>query len=325
MMRKEYRFMLIAVLLAVLTLGFVLYKEYKISQQSEALYVAPVLAQQHADVNRIVIAGAASPVELERDKKNMWRVMSSGGYPARQDKVQTLLDTLAAAQKNIPPATNVAEEYVNYGVAENSARASFFVDQTRLATIHIGNIGTAEGVKTYLRNSEALQVWESQRELALTTCNGTWIQQGLVHFNPENVKVMVLQRHDGKSVRLYKNNKEDTSFTLDSNESEDALALPLNVTSLMHALNRQTVLHTKAVGHVSFPTNQQTEMIVTTFQDNVFLLTMAEVDGAVWARYDITLADEIPEGFVRDIEMPEDIEQWAYRFADSPITLLVKE
>jgi hypothetical protein len=147
-----------------------------------------LLAFHAADIDEVLLEdGEGRHLALKKDK-GRWLLPEAGSFPADTDRVQSLIDRLAAMERGWPEASTL-EAAVRFKVAEDRyvRKLNLLKSGTAQAIVYLG---TSPGLrKMYLRAENDPEIHTlALRQHELDVKTDRWIDTGILHLAPERIK-----------------------------------------------------------------------------------------------------------------------------------------
>lgn len=224
-MIKNKLILLGTVTVVVIIAASVLVKSRAPQTEKDKIAFFPGLAEKIESVNHIAIVGYADQVNLSRHN-DTWGIDEFDGYPALPDKVKRAV--LGAADLNInAPKTALPRLYHRLGVdgpeAEDTSSILLTLkdkSKNKLAEIIVGNPRRSSAAQSspglYVRKPDAAQSYLVDGVLDITAYKTDWMERSLFDIPADTVKSIRIDHPDGDTFTLFKQEKGQENFALES-------------------------------------------------------------------------------------------------------------
>ena len=153
-------------------------------------YALPELRDHLNDVKSLSVTGAGNQLIVTVEKGEQgWTVKERGGYAADVGKVREYLNKLADAKGMLVALDGLGKP----------------------AQLIVGAIAT-RGDATYVRRARDKQSWLARGAIVPDKSTAMWLAKSLADVQATRVREVVLNRPDGKSLRVYKDATSDPNF-----------------------------------------------------------------------------------------------------------------
>ncbi|MGZ8143634.1 MAG: DUF4340 domain-containing protein, partial [Methylosarcina sp.] len=206
------------------------YRQPDSENSDEAAYALPELRRHVNDVKTVgIIASDNKPVVTLENSEHGWTVREKEGYPADTGKLRGLLLNLADARL-LQEKTAHAERYKELGVEDlkNKEAKGVLIKLEGLAgpaQLIIGN-GSNHGGGTFVRRPDDNQSWLAQGQIRVDRDPVQWLDTALIDIAPDRIAEIELNKAQGKSLRLFRQEPGNGNFQLGGLPSGRELAAP---------------------------------------------------------------------------------------------------
>lgn len=255
--------------------------------QVNALFL-PELEASLGDIDRVRVAGAGNQTlaTLER-RPDSWVVAEKGEYPADIAKIRGALRALAEAriveQKTANPAY-----YDRLGVASVDSEDARGVELTAYAgeAVHASVIvGDSDAANLqYVRSSDAETSYLVDREIEVPRNAVGWIDTTIMDLSSSRVASVTIEHPDGETVRITKDDPDETNFTVENVPEGRELSYP-GVANVIANTLRDLRLGDVAPAGAELP-DETTRATFRTFDGLVVNATAFTRDGEQWVRFE---------------------------------------
>lgn len=203
-----------AALFAIATSGWLDYSK-RTEQQPGSEPLIPGLSEHINDVKAVSLIGAENkPLVSLHNDGNGWTVGEQGNYPADTGKLRGLLLDLANT-KLLQSKTSKAEHYGELGVEDMAGKQAkgLLIRLEGLvepANIIVGQASNHGG--SFVRRPEQAQSWLTSMRLTVDRDPQHWLNPVLTDIAAQRIAEVGLTAADGKTLRVFKNKAEDSSF-----------------------------------------------------------------------------------------------------------------
>jgi hypothetical protein len=217
------------------------YRQPDSENSDEAAYALPELRRHVNDVKTVaIIASDNKPVVTLENGEHGWTVREKEGYPADTGKLRGLLLNLADARL-LQEKTAHAERYADLAVEDvkNKDAKGVLIKLEGLAEpaqLIIGN-GSSHGGGTFVRRPNDNQSWLAQGQIRVDRDPVQWLDTALIDIAPDRIAEIELNKAQGKSLRLFRQEPGNGNFQLGGLPSGRELAAPDVVGGLASTLS----------------------------------------------------------------------------------------
>src|SRR5690606_37897630 len=197
--------------------------------QVDALFL-PELQAALDDVDRIEVVGAGDDTvaTLER-RPESWVVAEKAGYPADIAKIRGALLALSEAriveQKTANPTyyDRLGVEPVESEDASGIQLTAYAGDTVRASVV----VGTSDAANLqYVRQRDADTSYLVDREIDLPRDAIGWIDPAILDVASDRIASVTIEHPDGEVVRISKEDREQTNFTVENVPDGRELSYP---------------------------------------------------------------------------------------------------
>ncbi|GAB4184328.1 MAG: hypothetical protein OHK0024_24470 [Thalassobaculales bacterium] len=282
----------------------------------------PGLTARLNDVHGLQIAKAAEQVTLVRSG-DTWKAPDKGDYPARFEKVRSLLVGLSQL-KVAERKTADASLHDRLDLAPTEAKDSKSIRVTLLdaggktiADLFVGKQrygggGLSAGV--YVRRAEESQTWLAKGDLEVRDPAVDWLDRGIVDLAGKRVAEARVGQPDGSIMVLTKAEADKEDFTLAGIPEGHKVSSQYSVNATAGVLERLTFDDVRRAEGLSFGEPVST---YRTHDGLTAAASFAEADGKTWLRLTVTAADGAAEEVRKEAaEISQKLNGWAYQLAE---------
>ncbi|WP_102796629.1 DUF4340 domain-containing protein [Bowmanella denitrificans] len=213
-MAKHLLSLLLVLLLAV-GAGFLLLTQEDGQAKLQQGPLLPALAEQGSHVTHLAIQDAQGLLIEAELVDGKWLVSSEGGYPADEQKLAELLQSLVDANR-LQAKTRQPEHFHRLGLQALDAPGSTASLLTLEATQHswqllIGNTPNS-GHGRYVRFADDQQSWLIDQDLSLPMAARDWMRQPILDFDKQ--QIASISRLDGSAWQILRDSAEQPDYQL---------------------------------------------------------------------------------------------------------------
>lgn len=183
-----------------------------------ATLALPELDNHLNDVKSFSITGPGQKLlaTLEKDAGG-WTLKEKGGYRADAGKVREYLLKLGQSRLLEAKTTN-EQRYAELGLADIGATGSTGVllaldGLGKPVQLLLGNVNT-RGDATFVRRAGDKQSWLAKGNLLPDKTAANWLDKSIVDLPATRVREVVLNKPEGKPLRVFKQQPADTSYAV---------------------------------------------------------------------------------------------------------------
>jgi len=241
---------------------------------------------------RVVRAGNETVATLER-RPDSWVVAEKQGYPADIAKIRGALRALAEA-RIVEQKTANPEYYERLGVqpvesddATGVELIAYAGDDVRASVI----VGTSDAANLqYVRVSDARTSYLVDRRIEVPRDTVGWIDPTIIDVSSSRVASVTIEHPDGETVRITKNDRNDTNFTVENVPEGRELSYP-GVANVLANTLRDLKLDDVAAADAELP-DETTRTTFRTFDGLVVTATSYTRDDQQWVRFEASVDEE---------------------------------
>lgn len=258
----------------------------------------PGLEAALGDIDRVRVVGAGNETlaTLERRTDN-WVVAEKQGYPADIAKIRGALRALAEA-RIIEQKTANPEYYDRLGVesveSEDASGVQLiaYAGEDPRASVIIGDSDAANS--QYVRASDAETSYLVDRKIDVPRDAVGWIDGTIMDVSSSRVASVTIEHPDGETVRITKNDQDDTNFTVENVPEGRELSYP-GVANVLANTLRGLRLDDVAAAEAELP-DETTRTTFRTFDGLVVTATSYTRDDEQWVRFEASVDEAANAG-----------------------------
>ena len=265
--------------------------------QVNALFL-PELEAALGDIDRVRVVGAGNETRatLER-RSDSWVVAEKQGYPADIAKIRGALRALAEA-RIVEEKTANPEYYDRLGVESverddaSGVELIAYAGGDARASVIIGDSDAAN--LQYVRASDAATSYLVDRRIDVPRDTVGWIDTTIMDISSSRIASVTIEHPDGETVRITKNDRDETNFTVENVPEGRELSYP-GVANVLANTLRNLKLDDVAAASDELP-EETTRTTFRTFDGLVVTATSYTRDGEQWVRFEAGVEPEAEAG-----------------------------
>ena len=298
--------------------------------------VIPGLLDKANDVSKIVVKDAEKTITVERKDKG-WVVADKADYPAREDRVRSLVQSLAMLRLS-EPKTRKKDRYARLELQPldakdaKSRRVELMAGDKKLADMLIGKSRDTGGGKgaagVYVRMPDEDQAWLALGEVSAKADPLTWMQAKIADVKESRTREIHLVPKDGQQVIVVQDEPTGKTFKLGNPPEGAKLGKDADgkLKNLADAFDILEFVDVRSASELDFA-NPDLSITLTTFDGLILDLAGVRDGDTMWFIVDALKDDAIVPPAPKEGEKTVDVmteaseiqaktRGWAFKFSD---------
>jgi hypothetical protein len=251
---------------------------------AENRVLLPEIEAAIEDVDRVAVVGAGNePIATLVRRENAWVVSEKDGYPADVVKIRQALLGLAEARV-VEQKTGNPEFYDRLGVQsveeDNATGLAItpYVGDSALPTVIVGDVAGTDS--RYVRRADEAESNMVNRALDIPRDAAQWVDPSIVDIRSARVQEVTIEHPDGETVRVSKDNPEQTNFDVAGIPEDRELLYPGVANVMANALRELSLEDVESAN--GDPTEEPVRTTFRTFDGLVVTVSGVERDEEAW-------------------------------------------